>query len=191
MYQPCDTLLLRHLSYHCFPTEVAAEFAKKGCLCRVQIAVDNHGKPLGYGFAYFNTIPLATLALDEFQGIKFHGRKMHIRYAGRLIEDQTPMNTLSSPIITVYVRFHTDLLIKFDEEFLETFFVSCGTINDVCIKDVRKVQIIALLVVVFLCNCLTDLFVLFSHGYIDIPTDFSSCTKCSSSRTRRIWICAF
>ena len=136
---PCPKLFLGDLSFHCTEQEIVNEFAKKGYVCNVKIASDLDGKPRGYGFAYFQTIQLATLARQDFQGNKFHGRRMRIHYAGRYIEDQTPMNTLSSPINSVYVRFHTDLNILFDEAYLESFFMSCGVINDVCIKDICKV----------------------------------------------------
>ena len=137
--RPCPKLFLGDLSFHCSEHEIAHEFAKKGYSCRVKIAFDLDGKPRGYGFAYFKTIELATLARNEFQGIKFHGRRMRIHYAGRFIEDQTPMNSLSSPINSVYVRFHTDLNVVFDEAYLESFFMRYGVINDVCIKDICKV----------------------------------------------------
>jgi RNA recognition motif-containing protein len=137
---PSPKLYLGDLSFHCIETEIANEFTKKGYSCHVKIAFDIAGKPRGYGFAYFKTIELATLARDEFQGIKFHGRRLRIHYAGRYIEDQTPMNSLTSPINSVYVRFHTDLNTTFDEACLESFFASCGSINDVCIKDMQKVR---------------------------------------------------
>ena len=136
---PCAKLFLGDLSFHCMDQEIVHEFAKKGFSCHVKIAFDMDGKPRGYGFAYFKTIELATLARNEFQGIKFHGRRMRIHYAGRYIEDQTPMNTLTSPINSVYVRFQTDLNVLFDEAYLESFFMSYGVINDVCIKDICKV----------------------------------------------------
>ena len=140
---PCPKLFLGDLSYHCSEKEIENEFAKKGYEgVHVKIAHDMDGKPRGYGFAYFKTIELATLARDELQGMKWHGRRMRIHYAGRFIEDQTPMNTLSSPINSVYVSFHTDLNIIFDEAYLECFFVSLGSINDVCIKDVCKVRLL-------------------------------------------------
>ena len=84
---------------------------------------------------------LATRANDELQGkMNLHGRLIRIHYAGRCIEDQTPMNTLTTPINSVYVHFHSTLDVQFDEAYLATFFAPHGAINDVCIKDVRKVS---------------------------------------------------
>ena len=139
---PCARLFLGDLSFHCIDKEVANEFGKKGYPCHVKIAQDMDRKPRGYGFAYFKTIELATLARDALQGIKLHGRRMRIHYAGRFIEDQTPMNLLTSPINSVYIHFRTTLNITFDEAYLESFFVSYGAINDVCIKDVCQVCLV-------------------------------------------------
>ena len=137
---PCAKLFLGDLSYHCSEKEIEDEFSHKGYEgVVVKISLDMHGKTRGYGFAELATMELASQARDELQGMKLHGRHILINYAGRSIQDQTPINTLSSPIHSVYIRFRTDLDITFDEAYLETFFYSYGSIIDVCIKDICKV----------------------------------------------------
>ena len=135
-----STLFLGDLSFHCTSEEIVNEFTKNGYATTVNIFLDRDGKPRGYGFAHFKSMVLATQARNEMQGkLNLHGRRIRLHYAGRYIEDQTPMNTLKTPINSVYVQFRTTLDIIFDEAYLESFFVSHGTINDVCIKDVREV----------------------------------------------------
>ena len=111
MAAPCAKLFLGDLSYHCTEGEIVQEFTKKGYDADVKISQDIDGKPRGYGFAELQTIELATQAREELQGMNLHGRRIRINYAGRSIQDQTPMNTLSSPINSVYIRFRTDLLL--------------------------------------------------------------------------------
>jgi len=137
---PCAKLFLGDLSFHCSEKEIENEFLVKGYDAKVKISTDIHGKSRGYGFAELENMEIATQARDELQGMRLHGRILRINYAGRSIQDQTPLNTLTSPINSVYVRFRTDLDITFDEAYLESFFMSCGAINDVCIKDVNKVR---------------------------------------------------
>ena len=136
---PCAKLFLGDLSFHCSEKEIEDEFLAKGYDAEVKISSDIHGKTRGYGFAELKSMELATQARDELQGMRLHGRTIRINYAGRLIQDQTPLNTLTSPINSVYVRFRTDLDVTFDEAYLESFFMSYGAISDVCIKDVCKV----------------------------------------------------
>lgn len=140
MAAPCAKLYLGDLSYHCSEEEIYHEFAKKGYNAKINISLDKEGKTRGYGFAEFETNELATQARDDLQGMNLHGRRIRINYAGHLIQDQTPINTLSSPINSVYIRFRSNLDITFDEAYLESFFVSYGTIIDVCIKDIYKVR---------------------------------------------------
>ena len=158
---PCAKLFLGDLSFHCTEQEIENEFLAKGYDTEVKISLDIHGKPRGYGFAAFQTMELATQARDELQGMKLHGRTIRINYAGRFIEDQTPINTLSSPINSVYVRFRTNLDTTFDEACLESFFVVYGTIIDVFIKDVCMVGKF---------NSFGCLLITFSH--FDIPFPF-------------------
>ena len=140
--KPCTKLFLGDLSFHCTPEELVNEFSKYGFSTTVTVFRDDAGKPRGYGFAHFKSMILATKAREALQGkMNLHGRRIRIHNAGRFIEDQTPMNTLTSPINSVYVYFRTTLNIIFDEAYLATFFASHGTINDVCIKDVHEVGI--------------------------------------------------
>ena len=160
---PCTKLFLGDLPFHCTPKEIVDEFSKHGYYVTSVIIFR------GYGFAHFKTTMLATSAHDELQGkMNLHGRLIRIHYAGRYIEDQTPMNTLTTPINSVYVHFHTTLDVQFDEAYLATFFAPHGAINDVCIKDVREVSkclfVLILPVVVFLSfSCGSIFFMLSSY----------------------------
>ena len=133
--KPSNKLYLGDLPFKCTPQEIEGIFYEHGYATMVIVF---HG----FGFAHFHTTMLAREAHDELQGkIHLFGRTLRIHYAGRFITDQTPINTLTSPINSVYVHFRTNSDVHVDEAFLTAFFAPYGTVIDVCIKDVRKVSV--------------------------------------------------
>ena len=129
--KPFNTLYLGDLPFACTPQRIVKAFRELGYAVTVKVV-------FRFGFAHFKTNHLATKAHDELQNkIIMNGRTIRICYAGHSIMDRTLINTLTSPINSVHVRFHTTSdIICVDEALLKAFFVPYGTIIDVCIIEV-------------------------------------------------------